>query len=124
MYAIFASGGKQHRVEVGSLIDIEKLNHDVGETVTFSTVLAIAGEDGQLQTGTPYLENTSVTGEVIQQGRAKKVIVFKSKRRKGYKRKLGHRQAFTRVKITAIGGEEAIAAEEAITTEEVEPNGT
>ena len=112
MYAIFASGGKQHRVEVGSLIDVEKLNHAVGETVTFPTVLAIAGEDGQLQTGTPYLENTSVTGEVVQQDRAKKVIVFKSKRRKGYKRKLGHRQAFTRVKITAIGGEE------------VEPNGT
>ena len=57
----------------------------------------------QLQAGSPYLENVSVTGEVIQQSRTKKTIVFKSKRRKGYKRKLGHRQSFTRVKITAIG---------------------
>ena len=106
MYAVFASGGKQHRVEVGNLIDVEKLDNAVGETVTFPSVLAIAGEDGQLQTGTPYLENMFVTGEVIEQGRAKKLIVFKSKRRKGYKRKLGHRQSYTRVKITAIGAEE------------------
>ncbi len=120
MYAVFASGGKQHRVEVGSLIDVEKLDNAVGETVTFPSVLAIAGEDGQLQTGTPYLENMSVTGEVVQQGRAKKIVVFKSKRRKGYKRKLGHRQSFTRVKITAIGGEEIAA----IDGEEVEADGT
>jgi len=120
MYAVFASGGKQHRVEVGSLIDIEKLDNAVGETVTFPSVLAIAGEDGQLQTGTPYLENMSVTGEVVQQGRAKKIIVFKSKRRKSYKRKLGHRQSFTRIKITAIGGEEVSA----IDGEEVESDGS
>ena len=106
MYAVFASGGKQHRVEVGNLIDIEKLDNAVGETVTFPSVLMIAGEDGHLQTGSPYLENISVTGEVVQQGRAKKIVVFKSKRRKGYKRKLGHRQSYTRVKITGIGGEE------------------
>ena len=106
MYAVFASGGKQHRVEVGSLIDIEKLDNTVGETVTFPSVLLVASDDGQLQTGTPYLDNISVTGEVVQQSRAKKVIVFKSKRRKGYKRKLGHRQSFTRIKITGIGGQE------------------
>ena len=120
MYAVFASGGKQHRVEIGSLVDVEKLDADVGESVTFPSVLAIAGEDGQLQTGTPYLENVSVTGEVVEQGRAKKIVVFKSKRRKGYKRKKGHRQSYTRIKITAIGGEE-------ITTndgEEVETDGT
>jgi large subunit ribosomal protein L21 len=106
MYAVFASGGKQHRVEVGNLIDIEKLDADVGESVTFPSVLAVVGDDGQLQAGSPYLENTSVTGEVVEQARAKKTIVFKSKRRKGYKRKLGHRQSFTRVKITAIGAVE------------------
>jgi len=106
MYAVFASGGKQHRVEVGNLIDVEKLDAAVGDTVTFPSVLAVVDEDGQLQAGSPYLENTSVTGEVIQQARAKKMIVFKSKRRKGYKRKLGHRQSFTRVKITAIDAEE------------------
>ena len=105
MYAVFASGGKQHRVEVGNLIDVEKLDAAVGDSVTFPSVLAV-GDDGQLQVGAPYLENTSVTGEVIQQARSKKTIVFKSKRRKGYKRKLGHRQSFTRVKITAIGAEE------------------
>ena len=106
MYAVFASGGKQHRVEVGNLIDLEKLDVDVGESVTFPSVLAIVDDDGQLQAGSPYLENTTVTGEVVQQARTKKMVVFKSKRRKGYKRKAGHRQAFTRVKITAIGAVE------------------
>ncbi len=120
MYAVFASGGRQHRVEVGNLIDVEKLEDAVGETVTFPSVLAIAGEDGQLQTGTPYLENVSVTGEIVEQGRAKKIVVFKSKRRKGYKRKSGHRQSYTRIKITAIGGEETTAND----GEEVENDGT
>ena len=106
MYAVFASGGKQHRVEVGNLIDVEKLDADVGESVTFPSVLAVVDDHGQLQAGSPYLENTSVTGEVVQQARTKKITVFKSKRRKGYKRKLGHRQSFTRVKITAIGAVE------------------
>lgn len=106
MYAVFASGGKQHRVEVGSLIDVEKLEAQVGDSVTFPSVLAVVDDGGQLQAGSPYLDNTSVTAEVVQQARAKKIIVFKSKRRKGYKRKLGHRQSFTRVKITAIGAVE------------------
>lgn len=106
MYAVFASGGKQHRVEIGSLIDVEKLDVDVGANVTFPSVLVVSDDDGNLQTGSPYLEDTAVTAEVIQQARAKKTIVFKSKRRKGYKRKLGHRQSFTRVKITAIGAVE------------------
>ncbi len=106
MYAVFASGGKQHRVEIGSLIDVEKLDADVGANVTFPSVLAVSDGAGNLQTGAPYLENTAVTAEVVQQARAKKTIVFKSKRRKGYKRKLGHRQSFTRVKITAIGAVE------------------
>jgi len=102
MYAVFASGGKQHRVQVGTLIDIEKLDAPVGETVTLSEVLAIGDNRGNVQVGTPYLENTAVIGEVIQQGRGKKLIVFKSKRRKGYKRKLGHRQSFTRLRVKEI----------------------
>ena len=106
MYAVFASGGKQHRIEVGSLIDVEKLDVDVGDSVTFPSVLAVVNDDGQLQTGSPSLEDTSVTAEVVQQARAKKIVVFKSKRRKGYKRKLGHRQSFTRVRITAISAVE------------------
>lgn len=106
MYAVFASGGKQHRVEIGTLVDVEKLDANVGDNVTFPSVLAVVDDDGQLQAGSPYLDNTSVTAEVIQQARAKKMVVFKSKRRKGYKRKLGHRQSFTRLKITAIGAVE------------------
>ncbi|CAI8011108.1 50S ribosomal protein L21 [Geodia barretti] len=95
MYAVFASGGKQHRVQVDTLIDIEKLDAPVGEKVTLSEILVIGD-------GTPYLENTAVVGEVVQQAKNKKIVVFKSKRRKGYKRKLGHRQRFTRLRITEI----------------------
>ncbi len=103
MYAVFKTGGKQHRVAVGNLIDVEKLDAAAGDTVKFPSVLVVVDDNGQLQVGSPYLEDTVVTGEITQHARAKKTIVFKSKRRKGYKRKLGHRQSFTRVKITAIG---------------------
>lgn len=102
MYAVFASGGKQHRVQVDTLIDIEKLDVPVGEEVTLSKILVVGDGDGNVQVGTPYLDNAAVIGEVVQQGKDKKIVVFKSKRRKGYKRKLGHRQQFTRLRITAI----------------------
>jgi large subunit ribosomal protein L21 len=102
MYAVFASGGKQHRVQADTLIDIEKLDAPVGEEVTLSEILAIGDGNGNVQVGTPYLENAAVIGEVVQQGKNKKIVVFKSKRRKGYKRKLGHRQRFTRLRITEI----------------------
>ncbi len=104
MYAVFAAGGKQHRVEVGSLIDVEKIEAPVGEEVTFSDVLAIGGGDDGIQVGQPHVPNGAVVGEIVEQGKEKKIIVFKSKRRKGYKRKLGHRQRFTRLKITDIQG--------------------
>ena len=115
MYAVFATGGKQHRVQVGTLIDVEKLEAPVGEFVTFPEVLAIGDGEGDTQVGAPYLEDAAVIGEVIQQGKAKKIVVFKSKRRQGYKRKLGHRQTFTRLLITEIQQEQ--------TPEEVEENG-
>lgn len=102
MYAVFASGGKQHRVQVDTLIDVEKLDAPVGEEVTLSEILAIGDGNGNVQVGTPYLENAAVVGEVVQQAKDKKIVVFKSKRRKGYKRKLGHRQQFTRLRITEI----------------------
>jgi large subunit ribosomal protein L21 len=102
MYAVFAAGGKQHRVEVGSLIDVEKIEAPVGEEITFPEILAIGDDDGNLQVGQPHIENGAVVGEVVEQGKEKKIVVFKSKRRKGYKRKLGHRQRFTRLKITDI----------------------
>lgn len=102
MYAVFATGGKQHRVEVGTLIDVEKVEAPVGELVTFPEVLAIGDGEGDVQVGEPFLEKSAVIGEVVQQGKAKKIVVFKSKRRKGYKRKLGHRQRLTRLRITDI----------------------
>ena len=102
MYAVFASGGKQHRVQVDTLIDIEKLDTPVGEEVTLSEILAIGDGKGNVEVGTPYLDNAAVIAEVVQQAKNKKVVVFKSKRRKGYKRKLGHRQQFTRLRITEI----------------------
>ena len=93
-------------MEVGSLIDVEKLDAAVGDRVTFSSVLAVADDEASVASRLAYLDNTSVTAEVVQQARGKKMVVFKSKRRKGYKSKLGHRQSFTRVKITAIGAVE------------------
>jgi large subunit ribosomal protein L21 len=116
MYAVFSTGGKQHRVQVGTLIDVEKLESPAGEQIAFSEVLAIGDSEGDIQVGKPYLENATVIGEVVAQGKAKKIIVFKSKRRKGYKRKLGHRQRFTRLRITEIQQES--------TPEEVEENGS
>ena len=102
MYAVFASGGKQHRVEVGTLIDLEKLDVSIGETINFSDVLAISDNEGDVQVGAPYLENVTVTGEVVTQTKGKKILVFKSKRRKGYSRRRGHRQNLTRIKVTGI----------------------
>ena len=102
MYAVFASGGKQHRVEVGTLIDLEKLDVSIGETINFSDVLAISDNEGDVQVGAPYLENATVTGEVVKQTKGKKILVFKSKRRKGYSRRRGHRQNLTRIKVTGI----------------------
>ena len=122
MYAVFASGGKQHRVQVDTLIDIEKREAPVGEEVTLSEVLAIGDGTGDVQVGTPYLENAAVVGEVVQQGKGKKIIVFKSKKRKGYKRKLGHRQRFTRLRITEI--RDGNNASEENISEEVEENGS
>ena len=102
MYAVFASGGKQHRVEVGTLIDMEKLDASIGETVNFSDVLAVSDSNGDIQVGSPYLENVTITSEVVQQTKGKKILVFKSKRRKGYSRRRGHRQNLTRIRITGI----------------------
>ena len=102
MYAVFASGGKQHRVEVGTLIDLEKLDVSIGETINFSDVLVISDNEGDVQVGAPYLENVTVTGEVVTQTKGKKILVFKSKRRKGYSRRRGHRQNLTRIKVTGI----------------------
>ena len=102
MYAIIETGGKQYKVETGDIVSVEKLGAEVGETVTFEKVLAISDDNG-LQAGTPYLD-TTVTGEVTENGKAKKVVVLKYKPKKDSKSKQGHRQPYTMVEIKKIGG--------------------
>lgn len=102
MYAIIETGGKQIKVEEGQAIYIEKLNAEAGETVTFDKVLMVGGEN--VKVGAPTVEGATVTGKVEKQGRAKKIIVFKYKSKKNYKRKQGHRQPYTKVVIEKING--------------------
>jgi large subunit ribosomal protein L21 len=101
MYAIFRSGGKQHRVTVGDLIDVEKLDVPVGEKIIIDDVLMIYG-DGETKIGNPTVEGASIIAEVLAHGKDKKVIVYKFRRRKNYRRKKGHRQPYTRLKIEEI----------------------
>jgi large subunit ribosomal protein L21 len=101
MYAIIRSGDKQFRAEPGKTIRIPSLSADVGETVTFDEVL-VAGTDDGVQVGAPTVANAAVTGEVVRHGKDRKVIAFKWKRRKNYRRKQGHRQKFTEVRIGEI----------------------
>jgi len=102
MYAVIRTGGKQYKVAVGDVIYVEKLAVDEGETVSFD-VLMTAGEDG-VRVGTPLLEGIKAEGKVLAQGKGKKIIVYKFKAKKNYRRKQGHRQPFTKVEITAIAG--------------------
>jgi large subunit ribosomal protein L21 len=101
MYAIIATGGKQYQVSEGDVIYVEKLNAEVDSTVELGNVLAVSKEDG-LVLGKPVVEGASVVAKVLAQGKAKKVIVFKFKRKKDYRRKQGHRQPFTKVQIEKI----------------------
>ena len=100
MYAIIKTGGKQYKVSEGDTIFVEKLDAQVDDTYTFDTVLAIGGEEVKL--GSPVVEGASVDAKVLKQGKAKKVIVFKYKPKKGEKCKQGHRQLFTKVQIEKI----------------------
>ena len=97
MYAIIATGGKQYKVSEGDIITIEKLGVEAGETVTFDQVLAVS--DSELKVGNPTVAGATVTASVVKEGRGKKVIVYKYKRKTGYHKKNGHRQSYTRVKI-------------------------
>jgi len=103
MYAIIETGGKQYRVQEGDVLNIEKLNVEAGETVEFDKVLVLAGEE--LKVGAPYVEGAKVVGEVVENGKAKKVIIFKYKAKKDYRKKQGHRQPYTMVKIVSLTGE-------------------
>ena len=105
MYAIFENGSKQYRVSVGDVVKIEKLDAQVGATVTFPVVMC--ADEGNIQVG-KEVANTVVSGEVVGQGKDKKIIVFKYKAKKNERKKQGHRQPFTTVKITAIGAAEPV----------------
>ncbi len=102
MYAIIKTGGKQYKVKSGDLVEVEKLDAEVGAKVNFAEVLAVGEEGGALNVGSPLVAGASVEAEVVDQFRAKKVWAFKMKRRKGYRRTIGHRQNLTRVKIGDI----------------------
>ena len=101
MYAVIATGGKQYRVKKDDVIDIERINGDVGSKLTFDKVLMV-GEGAKIECGTPLLKSAKVNAEIIDQFRGTKLTVFKMKRRKGYRRKHGHRQELTKVKIATI----------------------
>lgn len=101
MYAIVRTGGKQYQVASGDRLRVEKLIGDVGETVELTDVLLVADGD-DVKIGQPILEGAKVTAQIVEQGKAKKVLVFKKKRRKGYQVKRGHRQLFTALEIKDI----------------------
>ena len=102
MYAVIDLVGKQQRVEKNEVIRIEKLDKNIGDSVEFDKVMMLQDEKGEIKIGAPYLENIKVTGIVLNQERAKKIIVFKKKRRKGYKKSQGHRQYYTEIAIKEI----------------------
>ena len=101
MYAIIESCGKQYKVEKGDVVFFEKLNAEEGKKVTFENVVLVS-DDGKIQVGNPYVADVKVEGKVISHGKAKKIIVFKMKPKKNYRRKQGHRQPYTKVEITTI----------------------
>ncbi len=101
MYAIIKTGGKQYRVSPGQTLRVEKLDGSIGDSIELNDVLLVGGE-GETRIGQPLVDGAKVNAEIVEQGRAKKIIVFKKKRRKGYHKKQGHRQYFTSLKITGI----------------------
>ena len=102
MYAIIQTGGKQYRVAPGDVLRVERLPGERGDAVQLDQVLLVSDDLGSVRVGTPLVANARVKGQIVRQGRAKKVLVFKKKRRKGYKRTQGHRQYFTAVQIQEI----------------------
>ena len=112
MYAVVNSGGKQYKIQQGEILRVEKISGDVGSPVTFDRVLMFS--DGEnVNIGKPLLDSVSVEGHIVEQGKAKKIIVFKYKRRKRFRRKNGHRQEFTAVLIDSIKAKGTKAAKAA-----------
>ena len=102
MYAVIKTGGKQYRVAKNQYLKIEKLDAEVGSTVDFDQVLLVGGDGGEPKVGTPLLDGAKVTAEVVEQTRGPKIVIFKKRRRKNFRRKTGHRQYITVVKIADI----------------------
>ena len=102
MYAIIKTGGKQYCVEVGKKISVEKLDAEVGAEVAFEDVLFIGGEDVKI--GAPFIAGAKVTAKVVEQGKGKKIRIFKYKAKSNYRRRQGHRQPFTMLEVTGIEG--------------------
>lgn len=101
MYAIVNTGGKQYKIRQGDILRIEKISGELGSPVSFDRVLMFS--DGEnIRIGQPVLDNVAVNGHIVEQGKSKKIIVFKYKRRKRYRRKQGHRQQYTAIKIDSI----------------------
>ena len=120
MYAVVNSGGKQYKVQQGDLLRVEKLSGDVGSPVTFDRVMMYS--DGEnVSIGQPLLDSVAVEGHIVEQGKAKKIIVFKYKRRKRFRRKNGHRQEFTAVLIDSIKARGTKAAEPKAEAEAKQP---
>ncbi|MBQ4208288.1 MAG: 50S ribosomal protein L21 [Clostridia bacterium] len=101
MYAIIETGGKQYKVEAGDVIYIEKLDVEADADITFDKVIAVGSDDG-IKVGAPYVEGASVSAKAVKNGKAKKIVVFTYKPKKNAKRKMGHRQPYTKVEISAI----------------------
>lgn len=102
MYAIIRTGGRQYRAEVGETIDVERLPHDEGETIEIEEVLLVASEGDDPVVGQPLVDGASVTATIVSQYRDKKILVWKYKPKKRYRRRRGHRQYYTRLQIEAI----------------------
>lgn len=103
MYAVLRTGGKQYKVASGDLLDVERIAGETGDIIEFTDVLSLIDE-GEVKVGTPLVEGALVKGEIMAQKRGVKILVFKSKRRKGYRKRQGHRQELTQLKITEITG--------------------
>ena len=119
MYAIIESCGKQYKVTEGDVVFFEKLDAEEGKKVTFSNVVLVS-KDEKVQVGNPYVKGVKVEGKVVSHGKGKKIIVFKMKAKKNYRRKQGHRQPYTKVEITSIKTASTTAKKTAEKAEKVE----
>lgn len=121
MYAIIESCGKQYKVSEGDIVFFEKLDTELGKKVTFKEVVLVS-EDKKVEVGAPYIKGAKVEGKVVEHGKGKKIIVYKYKAKKNYRRTQGHRQPYTKVQITkiALAAEKATKAETATKKETVQ----